>query len=214
MIARGILQEPSLELHPPRLKAFVLSKDFNLEVATGPPPRYVCLSCKDSVKTLCKSLADVFTTKSHLPYRVWKVEGGVFDGSEYPPSKLLPGGASALEENDTTLEDALIESEDSFVVEFKEGATWIIDIPQPSRSIILPSDIPPPLFSSGNDFFSRLANNSSSSSMRTSTTDTVLPKQTPSSSTLLRPSVSISGFGSSNNRMNSQVPGTLGLGNM
>jgi ubiquitin carboxyl-terminal hydrolase 4/11/15 len=212
------MQKPSLELHPPRLKAFVLSNDFNLETATGPPPRYVCISSKDSLKALCKQLADAVSSSPRLPYRVWKVEGGDFDGSEYPPSKLLPGGASILEENDTSLEDALVESEDSFVVEFKEGENWIVDVPrtiEPLSSTELLPSAPPPLFSSGDDFFSRMGNASSSSTiMMTSAAMGNDLLANPSSSTLLRPAATMDTFGSFNRRNNSQEPGTLGLGNM
>ncbi|KAH7927348.1 cysteine proteinase [Leucogyrophana mollusca] len=197
VISRGILQEPVLELRPPRLKALTL-KDVKADLPLGPPPVFVTVSTKDSVKRLCKDLAAAVAPRPNAPYRIWKIEPAEFDGSQYPASKLISSGGELLEESDKTLEESLIEPDDPFVVEFQENGEWVVDASKVIRSNSTNvTGVPPPLFSSENDFFSRLGHNLTS-----------LPN-----SQVTPTSFKSYGFSKASSKA-VQEPGTLGLGNM
>ncbi|EIW79313.1 cysteine proteinase [Coniophora puteana RWD-64-598 SS2] len=207
VIARGVLQEPTLELRPPRLKALILKNLESGDVA-GPPPCYVTLSTKDSLKRLCRELITAVSPQVNAPYRVWKVDPAELSGSQIPVSKFSSYNPKLLEESDRSLEDSLIEPDDPFVVEFQENGAWLVDATQVTSSA---ADMPPPLFSSENDFFSRLGNRSSSS-FGAGTQSTLL--SSTKTFTPAKPSASTStGFTRSLNKP-IQMPGTLGLGNM
>ena len=212
MIARGRLGEPSLELRPPRLKALSLV-DSQSDGPIGPPHTYVTLSIKDTVSALGRELA-ASVSGPNVPYRIWKIQPGEYAGSQLPASKLAAHGAELLDLNDKTIEDALIEFDDPFVVEFQHDGKWIADQTPTLPASATPS-VPPPLFGGGDDFFTNLTK-------RTATTSVsqVQPRQVPSpapsaaSSTKAQDSqiAPFKPFGFSKNRV--QEPGTLGLGNM
>lgn len=213
MIARGHLGEPSLELRPPRLKVLSLV-DSQSDGPIGPLHGYVTLSTKDTVRALSKELVASISARSNIPYRIWKIQPGEYVGSQFPVSKLAAHGAELLEINDKTLEEALIEFDDPFVVEFQQDGKWITDQTWTVPASVAPS-VPPPLFA-GEDFFSRLGKGS----VTTSVTQ-IQPRQVPSpapsasSSAKVQDSqvVPFKSFGFSKNRV-PQEPGTLGLGNM
>ncbi|EGN96654.1 hypothetical protein SERLA73DRAFT_111301 [Serpula lacrymans var. lacrymans S7.3] len=201
VIARGILHEPVLELRPPRLKALLL-QDTPSEKPIGPPHPYVTMSTTGSVKELSTALVKAVSIRTNAAYRIWKVEPGDFDGLQYPAAKLAQDGAVLLDDNDQSLEDACIEPDDPFVIEFQENGNWIVDasrIPKSnaSSSLASPNGVPPPLFSSDDDFFSRLGNKLPSAQASQSTPTLSAPFQSLKSS-----------------KKAVQDPGTLGLGNM
>lgn len=212
MIARGHLGEPSLELRPPRLKVLSLV-DSQSDGPIGPPHSYVTLSTKDTVRTLSKELVASVSARSNIPYRIWKIQPGEYAGSQFPASKLAAHGAELLEINDKTLDDALIDFDDPFVVEFQQDGKWIPDQTSTVPAPTAPS-VPPPVFG-GDDFFSRLTKGSATTSV------TIQPRQVPSPAPSAGSSakaqdpqvVPFKSFGFSKNRA-SQEPGTLGLGNM
>ena len=214
MIARGQHGEPSLELRPPRLKALVLV-DSQSDAPMGPPHSYVTLSTKDTVSALSKELVASVSARSNAPHRIWKIQPGEYPGSQFPASKLAAHAAELLEINDKTIEDALIEFDDPFVVEFQQDGKWLADQTPTVPASTVPS-VPPPLFSSENDFFSRLGKASATTSV-----SQVQPRQVPSPAPSAASSAKaqdsqlapFKSFGFSKNRV-SQEPGTLGLGNM
>lgn len=181
----------------------------------GPPHNYVTLSTKDTVSALSKELVASVSARSNVPHRIWKIQPGEYAGSQLPASKLAAHAAELLEINDKTIEDALIEFDDPFVVEFQQDGKWLADqtptVPPPTA----PS-VPLPLFSSENDFFSRLGKASATTSV-----SQVQPRQVPSPAPSAASSAKahdsqlapFKSFGFSKNRA-SQEPGTLGLGNM
>ncbi|KAF9245254.1 hypothetical protein BU15DRAFT_85597 [Melanogaster broomeanus] len=191
VIPRGQFGEPSLELRPPRLKVLTLVDSGPI----GPPHGYVTLSIKDTVRALSRELVASVSPHSSIPYRIWKIQPGEFEGSQFPASKLAAHGAELLNINDKTLEDALIEFDDPFVVEFQQGGRWIADQSSTTAPESASASVPPPLFSSDNDFFSRLGKNST-------TTTRTQPRQTPSPAPTAGSSKAV------------HEPGTLGLGNM
>jgi len=216
VIARGILKEATIELRPPRLKVLLLEKSDSTNIH-GSPHAYVTVSINDTVRYLCSRLAaTVGSADKATPAnaaRIWKVEGREFNGSLYPSGRLHCDGPEILTPSDQTLEDAMIEPEDAFVVEFWENGSFIIDpekLPAKSGSstmVMLP-EVPPPLFSSGDDFFSRMSNKQNSWTASSSS-------KYASSSKSNQGFYKSSGFGSTNIRNQTiQEPGTLGLGNM
>lgn len=210
VIAKAFLQT-TLELRPPRLKVLVLTDLGPDADIAGPPHSYATVSIKDSMKSLFKALVSAVTARSNVPYRIWKLEPGDFPGSHFPISRLISWGAELMdEETDKTVEDSMIEPEDPFVVEFQEDGAWIVDASQVVRPPPPSVHGPPPLFSSENDFFTRVSN------QQTSTFRTPSPSRRGSSSkakdTAVAPFKS-SGFSKGSSKT-IQEPGTLGLGNM
>ncbi|KAH0836640.1 hypothetical protein J3R83DRAFT_8358 [Lanmaoa asiatica] len=214
VIARGHLGEPSLELRPPRLKVLSLVSSQS-DGPIGPPHNYVTLSTKDTVKALSRELVASVSARSNIPYRIWKIQPGEYAGSQFPALKLAAHGAELLEIDDKTLEDALIEFDDPFVVEFQQDGKWIADQMSTVPVSAAPS-VPPPLFGGGEDFFSRLGKGSATTSVTQ-----IQPRQVPSPAPSVGSSakaqdsqvVPFKSFGFSKNRV-PQEPGTLGLGNM
>lgn len=215
VIARGHLAEPSLELRPPRLKALSLI-DSQSDGPIGPPHSYVTLSTKDTVRALSRELvvATSLSGPSDMPYRVWKIQPGQYAGSQFPASKLATHGAELLEINDKTLEEALIDFDDPFVVEFQQGGKWIVDQTSTAPTSAAPS-VPPPLFG-GEDFFSRLGKGPATTSV-TQFQPRQVPSPAPSAGSSAKAQdsqvIPFKPFGFSKNRV-PQEPGTLGLGNM
>ncbi|KAH7914594.1 hypothetical protein BJ138DRAFT_346574 [Hygrophoropsis aurantiaca] len=218
VIARGILQEPVLELRPPRLKVLTLM-NLTSDVPLGPPHGYITVSTKDTVKKLCKDLAATVILHPNAPYRIWKIEPGEFDGSQYPVSKLISGGGELLEESEKNLEDSLIEPDDPFVVEFQQNGEWVVDaskVPRTSSTNV--TSAPPPLFSPENDFFKRLGNELTTIQSSQSAQHAPSPSFKNSSSKISEnpitpPSKPFGGFLKGSTK-SIQRPGTLGLGNM
>ena len=214
VIARGRLGEPSLELRPPRLKALSLV-DSQSDGPIGPPHNYVTLSIKDTVSTLSRELLASVSAPPNVPYRIWKIQPGDYAGSQFPASKLAAHGAELLQIDDKTIEDALIDFDDPFVVEFQHDGKWLADQTPTVPASTAPS-VPPPLFSENSDFFSRLTKRSATTSV-----SQIQPRQVPSpapsaaSSTKAQDSqlAPFKSFAFSKTKA-PQEPGTLGLGNM
>ncbi|TFY74055.1 hypothetical protein EWM64_g9957, partial [Hericium alpestre] len=214
VITRGLSQQISIELHPPRLRVFRLVDD-PVSVETSGTTEYTTTSSSARrVKDLLLDLASTIDPLSTEEYRVWRVEGATLGGSDYPLGKLIQQTAEILEPSDKTLADAMIESDDAFVVEFAKEGVWIVD--EAKRAVItgkLVEDVPPPLFSQESDFFSKLGKSSSSSTAIDSTSvsaNGVLSSDVPASSALLKPALPLS----TTARKPTNEPGTLGLGNM
>lgn len=217
VIVRGILRETTIELRPLRLRVLLLEKSDSTNIH-GPPHDYVTMSISDTVRNLCLRLAatvgGVEKTTPANAARIWKVEGIACNGSLYPSGRLHYDGPEVLTPSDQTLEDAIIEPEDTFVVEFIGNGSPAIDpakLPGKSSASVtsMPPEVPPPLFSAGEDFFSlkeRRQNNHWSSSSSSKYASSSKSNQGFYKST---------GFGSMNTRSQTvQEPGTLGLGNM
>lgn len=199
-----------LELHPPRLRVQRLTKISRAPNPDGPTHPYVVISSGETIKTLCDRLASAVSPDPSLktPYRVWKVDGTEDDWKydEFPESILPSTEKKLIEESSKTLEEEGIQSEDGFVVEFKQSDGWIVDLKEATKES-LPSTTP--LFQSGRGFFDRMGSSTSSTSTSFKATDSFYDGLTNSKG-------SSSSFSSSNSRGNLKTlePGTLGLGNM
>lgn len=200
-----------MELHPPRLKVFKLTKQdctVNSDSASHP---WLVLSAGDTISTLCTKLAESVSASalSHTPYRIWKLESEYDDWSnlEYPSSQLFAAGGKIVESTARTLEEDGIQSDDAFAVEFKQPEGWIVETPKPvEKSVNLE---PAPIFNSKDGFFNKMG--SSSTYTPPKTNGGIISAFNGSSS-----SSKISAFSLTTNNRNTKTlePGTLGLGNM
>ncbi|KAI0065534.1 cysteine proteinase [Artomyces pyxidatus] len=207
VITRGIAREPTLELFPPRLRVFRLVDASSSLTTTGSTQYVIHSSAATLVKDLLRDLANTVEPASVDEYRVWRVEGADLAGCDYPSGRLIQSGAEVLPSSEKTLADALIESEDAFVVEFMKDGRWIMEVP-PAKALNgngpdfgLPNNVPPPLFSQDTDFFGRMSGSTSTASAGPSSNISSSSKQ---SVTITVPF----------NKKPSIDPGTLGLGNM
>ncbi|EMD38909.1 hypothetical protein CERSUDRAFT_104201 [Gelatoporia subvermispora B] len=214
VIARGLANEPSLEIHPPRVNVYTLT-------AFAPPgitvrPREVTISSQDTMIAVYRSFAEEFakTEVDQRKYRVWKLaDGASHNNIRYTPDLLKLHGATLLQPSEKTVGEELIEAGDGFVVEFQGSDQWVVDAAEIPASGSLgtsqetetaaPSQ---PLFSDGSDFFSSLQLQKRSTS----------PKQESTSlSSAFSPRRMWSDPDSSAKaNAKTVVPGTLGLGNM
>lgn len=209
VIARGAAKQPTIELRPLRLKVFRLVKAYVDHESTPHP--YLTISAGETISALCSKLATTASTDGQIssPYRVWSLPPDDSTRTEFLGSQLPLSNAKIIEENEKTLEEQGLESDDAFVVEFKQLDGWIVEAPK-----VVPFGIesPPPLFQSTDGFFNKM------SSTRSSTSSTVPYKSTlynafPSSgSRSASTAVTFSNKGISNSK--TMEPGTLGLGNM
>ena len=220
VIARGIVQQPVLELCPPRLKVFLLTA-VESEMPDDPSYSHIIVSSADTLSKLSKELVAEVSSDPQRPCRIWRLASTNFDRLHYPSSKLMQDGAALLKASDETLEEALIEPDDSFVVELQQNGKWIVDaseVPLAAISGSIQNGIPQPLFHSGSDFFSRLED-------KLALQPTLKPEPSPSTSKkslkppqlkvgIARPSLATSFQHPKSNNKATQQPGTIGLGNM
>ena len=208
VIARGIRQIPTLELHPPLLKALTLNMDPRVTEITGPPPPYVHLSSANTVAEARRALAQATRPSNILPetpYRVWRLPEFDLNGSCYPLVNLA-GRAQVLHDSDKSVSEALIDTEDAFVVEFFQDGKWPsgVECPEPTRART------PPLFNGKDHFFATNdLNGSTPKALVNGSTAKLAGPSTP-----LKSAVSTLFGPLATHSKTSQEPGTLGLGNM
>ncbi|KAI0077704.1 cysteine proteinase [Panus rudis PR-1116 ss-1] len=208
VIPRGIMEEPSLELHPPRLKVHLLSDGIVNDQQDAVP---LTISTKDSLKSLNDAILKAVEKPGANTRRVWRLtEGGSWTKLHYPSSRLKSDGASPLESDSTkTVEEAMIESGDTFVVEeAKSDGSWLIEgmpksaVVSGTSTPIETTSAPPKLFGEGPDYFTTLQSKVAS------------VKDKYEKASTLKPPVTIK-LGPQNRPKGSKIaPGTLGLGNM
>ncbi|OSD02956.1 cysteine proteinase [Trametes coccinea BRFM310] len=214
VIARGIMQEPQLELRPPAFKVHLLSP------TTVPgqtmPPKEVTVSSTDKIRDVRRTFAMALSPQkaSSTQFRVWKIAPDAStDSLLFSADTLRTCGAALLEDSDRTVDDELVDSSEVFVVEFMSRDHWLVDSAQvtPLSDGTASSSQPPPppptqpgpIFNSGPDFFSQLQQKTPAAVSTTSAT-----MFTPGT-------VSTSKVGPSSSKPKIQrEPGTLGLGNM
>ncbi|KAI0289608.1 hypothetical protein BC826DRAFT_914263 [Russula brevipes] len=213
VIVRGIQGEPSIELHPPRFRYFLLTDEPANRMVHGDKELYFTTSCVSTTSALHRDLA----AKFHRPdeHRIWQITlGSEPAGTNYPSGALALSEARVVDPGDKLIGD-VISASDAFIIEFKENGRWIAD---PTDSVdtndtgMIEDRTPLPLFSQGNDFFSRMGGSSSSSTSLGRSTLTVNGLTSPSSisstSSLNKPTTIAT-------RPRASIkPGTLGLGNL
>ncbi|CCM00357.1 uncharacterized protein FIBRA_02387 [Fibroporia radiculosa] len=216
VVARGVQAELSLELHPLKIRMHILSADTASQPET--PPRYATVSSvasvTDLVTTLATSMSDLAATSS---WRAWKLadDSRPLDSLYCTSTQLKERGATLVDPSTRSVEDALIQSGDSFVYEEESLTSWVVDANTVSAQPVAASastsepittnSTPPKVFGSDGDFFSQMQ------AKLTSPAKTSLAA--PSA---LKPSVTIKPTSATSSRYkaSSLEPGTLGLGNM
>ncbi|KAF9482583.1 cysteine proteinase [Pholiota conissans] len=212
VIARGAARLPSLELRPLRLKSFRLVKAFTS--TSNPPHPWVQISAGETISTLCGKLADSISpgSETRSPYRIWRIAEISEDQGEtdFLGSQLLLSEGRIVEESTKTLEEEGIESDDAFVVEFKQANGWIVQAPKtPQKLTVVESSRP--LFNSNEGFFNKM---SATITPVTTTTATYKPSVYDGlTTTTLKSTSSALALASKASAKIIEV-GTLGLGNM
>lgn len=200
-----MVQEPTLELHPIRLKVHLLA-DVSVPNRIL-PVHQIEVSSAATLKELQRAIVDSLsdTAPADTESRIWKVADGTPVNNElkYSVDLLKTWGATLIEPTDLTVEDEMIDTGDVFVVEYSSMGTWLIDPAEVSGEQGAQPSEPPALFNTDNDFFSQV--------QKKSALPTVVAP-----STALKPSVTIKAGPSTTVRYKqpSIEPGTLGLGNM
>ncbi len=213
VIARGLMQEPILELRPPSFKVHLLAPTSVPGQST--PVKEVTVSSTDKICAVRHTFAAaVSPQKAALgQFRVWKTTSDAsMDQLLFPADTLRTCGASLLEDDDNTVGDELVDTSEVFVVELMTRDKWLLEVSEvapPTNGAPAPSAPPPPppptqpgpLFGSGTDFFTQLQQKAPPV---TNATTTSAFKPAPSNAltkSSARPRVQ-------------HDPGTLGLGNM
>jgi len=174
------------------------------------PFRHIFISAGEIITTLCSQLcqAAALTTTEDIPYRIWKLGATDNDpvGIEYPASQLPITDAKIIDSSEKTLEEVGIESDETFVVEFKQSDGWIAETPK----LVLQ---PAPLFNSSEAFFNKMSTNITEhkSDFFYNPSHSFYTIGSPFSK---NPSVSLTLANNNKNFMKNLEPGTLGLGNM
>lgn len=211
VIARGATKLPSLELLPLRLKVFKLVKSLG---STNPPHPWVTISAGETIAELCTKLAHAISpdTDTTSPYRVWNLTADVDDKTEteFLVSRLPASNAKIIEGSDKTLEEHGIESDDTFVVEFKQPDGWIVDAPKADQTKAVALENFRPLFNSNEGFFNRMSPLSSQRSADSYGGMGLYDRLTSSASRSPSTAVTVG----NKSLMKTLEPGTLGLGNM
>ncbi|KAG6840248.1 hypothetical protein C0991_007941 [Blastosporella zonata] len=211
VIERGSAKQTALELRPPVVKVFRLAKtkvDFPTFV-------HLIVSVGETLKTFHGLLAERVAQQGEkdVAFRVWKIEpvDDQWNSLAFPYSLLKDAGGKLVEDSaDKTLEEDALDSDDCFVVEFKDESGWLSDsvLPPPPTASGLPG-VPPPLFKLTDGFFDRMSKSSTSSTASTSVT---------AASTSTTRVDNAYGLTTSSWKLTPKEkalePGTLGLGNM
>jgi ubiquitin carboxyl-terminal hydrolase 4/11/15 len=200
---------PSIELRPLRFRLFKLVKEASTD--TESKPSWITISAGETVTKLSSEIANAIHPASNTtsPYRIWSIETAPEDENafELTSSHLSDARAKIVDGSDKTLEEVSMESDDAFVVEFKQEDGWIVEAPKATTATPAASN-PAPLFNSNEGFFNKMT---STISPPKTTTTTVAPFKSPggffdnysNSSSITNKSIT-----------KSLEPGTLGLGNM
>lgn len=194
VIARGAMQQPTIEMHPLVLK-IVRIADSSSPTA-GPFVHRIAISAASTVKELYKTIHALFDVPD-TSFRVWSVSDAPED-VPYQMSKLKEENPSPKlwSESDDLLEHDCVENGDCFAVEFQKDGRWPSDaVPQ--------NHAPAPLFGTGNDFFGKMQTRGPGSK-----TDDAKPVTATSSK------ISLWKGSTPTSSKRALEPGTLGLGNM
>lgn len=205
---RGIFsQNAFLELRPLKLAVYRLGTDAPMNLAVGPPYPVIEASISDTVKALSTKLADAVRPNdatAATPYRIYKLAETLSDESwrsiDFPLQKLKESSPTIFESSESRLENADVENNECFVVEFKEAGGWPVDLDNPKG----PLAIEGPIFNSNEGFFARYGKASPSLPTVKMSNDSYTPFSSRFTTSL-----------TNNKTYNKPLePGTLGLGNM
>ena len=209
VIARGMSQQVSIELRPPSFKVFQLATSISGTVSA----KSLVVSMGETIRSMNAQLARLIMPEIQPlpPYRVWRVEipdPDEWTFLEFPVNKLPKLSGTLVEESDHTLDQKDIQPSDVFVVEFRQGDSWLAQLPQtaPPPTVKGPPPPPAPLFNSNEGFFNRMSKTTASSA-----STSVMTVET------YRSSFSLANWSKTTTSLKGKKSierGTLGLGNM
>jgi len=212
VITRGIQGEPSIELHPPRFRYFLLTDEPAHRMIYGDKDSYFTTSYVSTTSSLHRDLAAKFNRTEE--YRIWQITlNNQPTGTNYPSGALNLSEARVIEPGDKLIGD-VISASDAFIVEFKENGRWIVSTTgknNTNEAGTTEDRAPLPLFSQDTDFFGRMGGSSSSTSRgrTTLTTNGLTSPSSASSTSSLNKATTLA------TRPRPSIrPGTLGLGNL
>ena len=167
----------------------------------GDWPATITISAGATLSILSEKLSAAVTPADQptTPFRIWMVSDlsaveGL--GLEFPVDQLTAAGANVIDSSNRTLGEQAIQSDDAFIVEFKQAEGWLA----PTRI-----EQPIPIFNSGEGFFNKM-------NAQISPSTTLQPSLYGSFSTPSKPSTAVTL--QSKPVLKTIEPGTLGLGNM
>lgn len=209
----GVRKEPTLELRPPTFATLRLVKSSDHSLS-GTASKLVSCSSDSTVDELRRMLLEAVFPEPAEHWRVWTVlhPRTEIQGLYYPTARLLEaGGELLLPDSTKTIEQALIQPGDVFVVEVQDAGTseWLVDekaVPVPGQS---QKEAPLPLFSSENDFFSRMEQKNKIGPANFVSASKSVSAAAVQSGKTLAPNKALTTTTSK-----PRTPGTMGLGNM
>ncbi|KAI0272603.1 hypothetical protein BC834DRAFT_817600 [Gloeopeniophorella convolvens] len=210
VITRGAQAEPTIELHPPRFRYFILTDEPANRMVHGGKDLYLTTSFASTTNALHRDLAAKLGRSEE--HRIWQITSGSEPaGSNYPSGALDLADARIIESNDKFIGD-VISASDAFIVEFKENGRWVTETSDATETNDASAieDQTLPLFNQDNDFFSRIGGGSSSTRGQTSVTINGIASSSGASSS----SALIKSSPVATRPKSSIKPGTLGLGNL
>lgn len=209
VIARGVAKQATIELRPLRFKVFRLVKAYADHESTTHP--YLTISAGETISSLCSRLAAAASPdgQTSSPYRIWSLPSDDSTRAEFLGSQLPLSQAKIIEESEQTLEEKELESDDAFVVEFKQSDGWIVEVPKAAPLAI---ELPPPVFQSNDGFFNKMSSTLPSTSSMVPYKSTLYNSFSITSTSRSSSSTAVTLPG----KIISKAidPGTLGLGNM
>jgi hypothetical protein len=209
----GDRREAKLDLRPARVMALLLVKDVDPAIS-GPPPKTVTTSSYAPVKDLYKDLINAVSPVANPPKaRIWSVmrPRTAIEGLHYPVSRLLEAGGQIRNRfEDKTVDQALIEPGDVFVIELPDADQWLVNMTDVPGLGETDAEAPAPLFSAENNFFNRMQK-----TLKTTESPERKAERTAATSTLrLRNGNKAEPSAASLTATKTRTPGTMGLGNM
>ncbi|EJD07703.1 UCH-domain-containing protein [Fomitiporia mediterranea MF3/22] len=205
VVTRGQNNEPCIELRPlcvpvSRLVSDTTSSSHN-------PPRELTISSLAKLSDLYTKLLDILDLPRQTQFRTWAVFNLTLNEVFVTLPNFLKGNALLLPNDEDhisqTIEEAIVEQCDGFVVELLEDGRWLVDevkVRQPGAVTPNPAEDTAPSFSSGPDFFSKFESGSS--------------KKAGGTALGPSPPISTSSYGKGRADRKGIVPGTIGFSNM
>jgi len=206
VITRGVQGEPTIELHPPRFRYFLLTDEPANRMVHGDKETFFTTSYVSTTSALHRDLAAKFHRAEE--HRIWQIAlSNEPTGTNYPSGALSLSEARVIEPGEKLIGD-VISASDAFIVEFKENGRWITDTTDKNETVTVEDRAP--LFNQGTDFFSRMGGSGSTSLGRSTLTINGLTSPSGMSST----SSSSKSTTIASRPRAAIKPGTLGLGNL
>jgi hypothetical protein len=182
----------------------------------------VTLSSTDSLGHMLSTVINAFyhsSPSTSVISRLWSVPAPRTDlvESGYTTSRLLQVGGLQIEPSSKSLDEALVQADDLFVLEVQEDGQWLVDAslvptiePGTTENEGVKLEQPSPLFRSEDSFFNRVQRQLSEN-VATSSSAKGTKLQPTSVKSVVKPAGNTAPPGRASK---TKMPGTMGLGNL